>query len=141
MRTELIGMNGGRKNLWINNHKKEILEYYAEHGLYSTLIEFNLQYDTFERFLRENIIEIIEVKKPPKFKEDKLGTRMEILENSVREINSKQRKLITDFNNFVPTVADKIARRLTRGIAAGLINTLEDDSSPLPDEDLLRLDK
>lgn len=139
MRSELVGLNGGRKNLWIKNHKQEILEYYCERGLYLTLTEFNLQYDTFDRFIRGNISEIIEVKKPEKFSGKKMDARMKILENSIKEIDIKQRKLVNDFNKFVPSVAGMVSRKLYRGIAAGLLNTLEDDSDPLPDEDLLSL--
>jgi hypothetical protein len=51
VRTEIKGVRGGNKQLWLKLNRGKVLDYYHENGLKATLVEFNLRASTFERFL------------------------------------------------------------------------------------------
>jgi hypothetical protein len=51
MRAELQGLNGGSKQFWLQTHRKEVEQYYFQHGPDATLVEFNMRQATLERFL------------------------------------------------------------------------------------------
>lgn len=50
MRAELVGLNGGRKQLWLRQHRGEVESFYGKHGAEATLAEFNIRQETLMRF-------------------------------------------------------------------------------------------
>lgn len=139
MNPELIGLSGGRKRLWLNNHRDEILEYYAQHGLYGTMREFNLGFDTFQNFIRQFLNENGK-SKTIDTSSVKIENRLKYVEDSIREMGIQQRRLIGDFQRFVPSVAESIAQKyIIPGIVNGLMNTIEDKSDALPEKNHLEI--
>lgn len=47
----VIGLSGGSKQLWLRQHRSEIMTYYSEHGPEATKQQFVMKEDTFQRFL------------------------------------------------------------------------------------------
>lgn len=42
MRTELVGLSGGKKQFWLRAHRREVENYYSVHGAKATMWEFRL---------------------------------------------------------------------------------------------------
>lgn len=48
----LKGMKGGRKQMWLSQHRDEVLAFFSQVGELETLKEYNLQPDTLRRLMR-----------------------------------------------------------------------------------------
>ena len=55
MKPELQNLKGGQKQAWLRLHHKEVRSYYAEYGAAATMLEFNLEAATLERFLSREV--------------------------------------------------------------------------------------
>lgn len=129
-RPELIGLNGGSKNLWIKNHKEVILEYYAEHGLLFTLIEFNLQYDTFDRFIRKYSRESKLTGRSKAIKRTGNSDRAFILAQQALIANAELRREIREMREEYGQLVQLIAGQIT----ANIIEALKSINIELPAE-------
>lgn len=54
MRTELIGLKGGRKQQWLRLHRKEVEKCYFERGPEVTMAEYGMGNDTMIRFMERS---------------------------------------------------------------------------------------
>jgi len=52
MRSELSGLKGGKKQIWLRLHRKEVEAFYYAHGAEATLAEFNMSQTTLEDFFK-----------------------------------------------------------------------------------------
>jgi hypothetical protein len=51
MRAELVGLKGGKKQLWLRLNRKQVDAFYLEHGPDATRAEYGLTGNTLERYL------------------------------------------------------------------------------------------
>lgn len=140
MRDEVRGLSGGRKVFWMRVHRQEIIDFYNQHGAFLTMQEFNLRFDTMENFLRD-AVKVDKQQKSPGQDRDKLTARMEINEATIRALASQMRRLEKGYGEFVPQVADQIARKyILPGIINGLSQMAIEASPALPESDPLTLE-
>lgn len=50
----LLYMRGGQKGKWLRQHRAEVLDFLAAHGILNTLVKFHLHTDTLDRLLSQN---------------------------------------------------------------------------------------
>lgn len=51
MKSELLNLNGGKKQFWLRTHWKEVYQYYLDRGPKETMQEYNVLPATLDRFL------------------------------------------------------------------------------------------
>lgn len=142
MRPDVVGLSGGAKRLYMNVHKEEILTFYAGHGLYQTMQEFNIGFETLQNFIRENVVNNNRKSDKQLTDKDKLTIRLSIAESAIREVASRTRSLESGYEKFVPAVARSIAEEwIIPGMIDGLQKRLADKSASLPEVDPLELGK
>lgn len=49
------GLSGGSKQLWLRQHRPEVLSYLSSNGPEATMQQFAMKPDTFERFLNARV--------------------------------------------------------------------------------------
>ncbi|MDD5338158.1 MAG: hypothetical protein PHG35_01935 [Dehalococcoidales bacterium] len=54
MRAEIVGLKGGKKQFWLRTHRKEVENYYFEHGPEATMREYHMGPDTLRRFFERS---------------------------------------------------------------------------------------
>lgn len=111
MRTDVVGLKGGAKQLWLKLHKREVLDYYLLHDIAATCEEFNMGILTVQDMIKNSGEELFEKPVPPaEISNDKILIRLELVEGRTRETNGLVRQLQEDYNNFIPSVAEQVAR-------------------------------
>lgn len=51
MRSDLVGLSGGKKQFWLRVNRPAVMDFYFKHGPVATMTEFGMGQQTFERFL------------------------------------------------------------------------------------------
>lgn len=97
------GTRGGRKQLWLKQHKPEIKAYYYRFGVEETCREFNMKEETLEK--------LINSPNPLNRKDDRALIIAKMADD--RSVDAKKRvsKLEKDYSLFVETVIKQLEKR------------------------------
>lgn len=105
--SELAGIKGGVKELWLRQNRKEIIEYFERNGEVATRNRYILKSQTLEALLsngrRKPFI-------PPFSKVDKLELRVEQYRCDAQDLRREIAELKEQFGNFQQTVSGQIAK-------------------------------
>ena len=97
-------LKGGAKHKYLREHRREILGYLSIHGEYKTLQKYGTTIGTLERLIGDN-----SVTKQERISDvERVKMRVDILQESVKSLNSDMRALENSFSVPVEELADNI---------------------------------
>lgn len=125
------GMRGGRKQMWLREHRALVLEYLNAYGPEETIKHFNMKRSTLD-----SLVNRVEPWNPTPFaKAEKALQQIEILREQVYDTNARQRYMEVQFGQFAETVSDQISRKFLAPLLRHTIKlpkSLEIEQKPDP---------
>lgn len=123
MRPELRGLNGGKKQHWLNEHVDEVVAYFHQYGGTATLIEFGMMETTLQRLLeRQGILKHRRVRFD---KEERALIMAQQAIESNRELRREVKDIKGKFSLFTETVAGQVAFKIMQPLQAALDRAIE----------------
>lgn len=125
------GMKGGKKQLWLREHRALVLEYLNAYGTEATIKYFNMSRRTLDAFVSRE-----EPFHPSPFaKADKALQQIEIIREQIYDTNARVRHMQGQFEQFTETVGDQLGRKFFTPLLRHVIKlpkSLEIEQKPDP---------
>lgn len=128
--SRVIGLSGGRKQLWLKQHRVEVMAFYSANGPEATMQQFVMKQDTLERFLNPTVRR----SNTKLSKADRATIRAQIAEEGLRDVRAEVRELKAMYNQFVPYLADELKEKFFKPLLTGKIELPPElEHKPRPD--------
>jgi hypothetical protein len=117
--SEVCGLKGGSKMLWLRCHREEVEDFYYEHGEAATKLRYELKGETLDAILKGGRHTPI-VNKFTRV--DKLEMSMEAYREDVKCLRSEVKELREAFSQFQMAVAGQLTKRILLPLLQGAID-------------------
>jgi hypothetical protein len=97
------GTKGGKKQLFLKEHRSEILAYYRRFGVEDTCSRYNMMVETLEKLLRSP--------EPLNLKDSRALTLAQIADKRSQAVSQDIERLKIQYSQFVEQVSDQLANK------------------------------
>lgn len=127
--SDLSTLNGGAKQLWINQNRKLILDYHLQFGEAATLQQFNMKAGTLRRILEH---ERQGTQYASRDEIDRALLRADVTEMGVRELRHEVKELKNEYGRFTESVSSQLVEKFFYPLLQSMVR-LPDDMRPPAD--------